>query len=62
MAIIKKKCLVCMGEGWISDHSPAHYVNQNDDDCSKFGCPIQVQCSNCQGTGETTQEMVDEIK
>ena len=53
---MRAKCLNCEGEGWIVDHSPAHYANQQDPDCYPYGCPVQVQCEECQGTGYTIVE------
>jgi RecJ-like exonuclease len=48
---MKIKCGVCHGEGWYADHSPNHYANSHDDDCSQYGCPVQVECENCKATG-----------
>jgi len=45
------KCKDCGGDGWYADHSPEHYAGQ-DLDCSECGCPVQVQCEKCEGTGK----------
>ena len=47
----KIKCSVCGGDGWYADHSLEHYHNSQDCDCSKYGCPVQVECEICEGTG-----------
>ena len=55
------KCKQCNGDGWYADHSESHYRNGNNpDDCYKYGCPIQVQCADCLGTGEIKEETTDE--
>ena len=57
------KCKQCNGDGWYADHSESHYRNGNNpDDCYKYGCPIQVQCADCLGTGEIKEETTDENK
>ena len=54
------KCKQCNGDGWYADHSESHYRNGNNpDDCYKYGCPIQVQCADCLGTGEIKEETTD---
>jgi len=52
--ITNPKCPNCNGDGWYLDHSRAHYAAQYDPklDCGQYGCPIQVQCERCQGTGK----------
>lgn len=45
------KCSQCNGDGWYADHSLGHYQNSSDSDCSKYGCPVQVECDKCNGTG-----------
>ena len=44
-------CPECNGEGWYADHSLEHYHNSHDPDCSRYGCPVQVECEKCNGTG-----------
>ncbi|HUX57105.1 MAG TPA: hypothetical protein VMV77_09030 [Bacteroidales bacterium] len=44
-------CQVCGGNGWYTDHSNAHYANPQITDCFEFGCPVQVECEECNGTG-----------
>ena len=44
------KCKVCDGAGWYADHAP-------DCDGHCHGCPIQVQCKDCEGTGS-----IEELK
>lgn len=48
---IEITCPYCGGDGYITDHSLEHYGNMQDTDCSKYGCPIQVPCEHCNGTG-----------
>jgi len=45
-----KKCLKCNGDGFASEHNPNSYDRDGWHDCS--GCPIQVQCEECHGTGK----------
>jgi len=47
----KEVCKQCDGNGWYADHSPEHYHYSHDTDCSKYGCPVQVECDLCEGTG-----------
>ena len=50
----KRKCSDCSGDGWYIDHSDKHYENQrfpHDEDCSRYGCPIQRPCETCKGEG-----------
>ncbi len=53
---MKMKCSQCSGNGWYDDHTPAHYDDPSDNDCGKHGCPIQVECENCEGTGYVKNE------
>ena len=47
----KINCPKCSGSGLMSDHSDEHKMNQHDSDCSKYGCPVLVECKECLGTG-----------
>ena len=40
-------CRTCNGRGWYEDHAP----HCDGDECIECGCPVQVQCPVCQGTG-----------
>ena len=42
------KCTDCNGDGYTAEHDPSdpHIHGCNG------GCPIQVQCHYCEGTGE----------
>jgi hypothetical protein len=42
-----EKCRACDGDGWTAEHAPSC-----GGDCWEFGCPVQVQCSACGGSGE----------
>jgi hypothetical protein len=44
-------CPECNGYGWFADHSMEHCHNSHDPDCTKYGCPVQVQCEKCNGKG-----------
>lgn len=45
-----KPCPCCHGEGWYSDHNENSFnYETGEHECS--GCPIQVECQNCEGTG-----------
>ncbi len=43
------KCKDCDGVGWTAEHAPRCLG-----DCENHGCPYQVQCETCQGTGIIT--------
>jgi hypothetical protein len=43
------KCKNCDGVGWTAEHAPYCLG-----DCENHGCPYQVQCEKCQGTGIIT--------
>ncbi len=46
------KCPICDGDGLVLDHSDAHHAESNDPDCGKYGCPVQRECTTCEGQGE----------
>ena len=56
------KCEQCDGNGWYADHSLLHYQNSNDTDCSEYGCPVQVECEKCNGTGSCLFKVESEGK
>jgi RecJ-like exonuclease len=51
----QKVCMCCNELGYISDHSSSHYSNSQDTDCFKYGCPVQIECEECNGTGCITE-------
>lgn len=44
------KCKICNGDGFTSEHDEDSRDHEGQHCCS--GCPIQVQCENCQATGQ----------
>ena len=48
---MKTICERCQGMGFFADHSPSHYANSNST-CYEHGCPVQVECQECKGTGK----------
>ena len=49
------KCDACDGQGWTAKHYP-----HCDGNCYEWGCPAQVQCEKCNGTGEVDDETTSE--
>lgn len=44
-------CPICNGDGYTAEHDPMSFnYHTGEHDC--HGCPIQVGCENCQGTGK----------
>lgn len=52
------RCGRCNGEGWTAEHDPMCGVAHG---CEHFGCPIQVGCISCQGTGRASTQPVADV-
>jgi DnaJ-class molecular chaperone len=48
------KCKKCKGDGWTAEHDPGPYSHDEEGNCLGY-CPVQVQCQECNGTGETQE-------
>jgi RecJ-like exonuclease len=46
-------CPDCEGVGWTAEHHP-----KCDGNCNYFGCPYQVQCEKCYGTGKLARHCI----
>lgn len=43
-------CPICKGDGYTAEHDPTS-MDYETGEHTCYGCPIQVGCENCQGTG-----------
>lgn len=47
---MNKMCPNCGGHGWTAEH-----VRGDHYDCDQLGCPVQVPCEKCEGTGQVKE-------
>lgn len=45
------ECPRCQGKGWTTEHNMAPDAHSGDGQCLG-GCPVQVGCEQCSGTGK----------
>lgn len=46
---MNEECKTCDGSGYYADHDD---MNRHGEDGECISCPIQVQCDDCQATGQ----------
>ena len=52
----KEKCKICDGDGFTAEHDPTDTRPEHYEQGDCITCPVQVQCENCQGTGELLKD------